>query len=67
MVADEVLALLRCPTTRQPLRRATIEELAAIPSAPAAALIREDGRVAYPILGGIPVLVPDAAISLSTA
>ncbi len=64
MIADEVLALLRCPTTRQPLRLATPAELAALPSAPAEALIREDGRVAYPIRNGIPMLIADAAIPL---
>lgn len=64
MIADEVLALLRCPETRQPLRVATPAELAVMNPTPAAALIREDGRVAYPVRGGIPVLITDEAIRL---
>lgn len=64
MIADEVLALLRCPETRQPLRVATPAELSTMTPAPAAALIREDGRCAYPVRDGIPVLVADEAIRL---
>ncbi len=67
MVAEEVLALIRCPQTRQRLRLATSEELARLPDAATEALIREDGRVAYPIRDGIPVLLIDAAITLSEA
>lgn len=67
MIADEVLALLRCPETRQPLRVATAAELATMNPAPAAALIREDGRVAYPVREGIPVLIVEEAIALGAA
>lgn len=66
MIAEELLALLRCPLTRQPLRAATTAELAAMPGAPPAALVREDGRVAYPIRDGIPVLIGDEAVPLGT-
>jgi len=65
MIAHDVLALLRCPASRQSLRPATASELAAMPSAPAAALIREDGRVAYPIQEGIPMLIAESAIPLA--
>ncbi len=62
MIADEVLALLCCPATRQPLRLATPAELA--PLGLAAGLEREDGRVAYPIRDGIPVLIAEEGIAL---
>ena len=56
-----LLSLLVCPTTRQPLRLATKGELLALEVD--AALVREDGRVAYPIQNGIPVLIAESAIS----
>jgi len=61
-----------CPQTRQPLREATSEELAALQKMPAhtkleAALIRTDSAIAYPIQSGIPLLIPSAAIPLSPA
>jgi uncharacterized protein YbaR (Trm112 family) len=67
MIANEVLVLLRCPSTRQPLRFATAQELAAMPASPAAALIREDGRVAYPVRDDIPVLIAEEGIALGLA
>jgi uncharacterized protein YbaR (Trm112 family) len=61
---DEVLLeLLCCPETRQPLRLATSEELARLGLD--AALVREDGRVAYPIRDAIPLLVLDEAVPLT--
>jgi uncharacterized protein YbaR (Trm112 family) len=71
---DDVLALLCCPDTHQPLMPATPAPLAAINlrvaggesgSPPlAAALVREDGKAAYPILDGIPLLLIEEAIAL---
>jgi uncharacterized protein YbaR (Trm112 family) len=58
-----LLDLLCCPETRQPLREATAEEIERLGLG--VALVREDGRVAYPIRDGIPMLVPDEAIPLS--
>lgn len=66
-VTPEVLALLCCPVTKQPLRLATPVELARLQPAPAAALVREDGQVAYPIHDGIPILIAEEAIPLGAA
>jgi uncharacterized protein YbaR (Trm112 family) len=61
-----------CPQTRQPLREATSEELAALRKMPEhslleAAWIRTDSAIAYPVQNGIPLLIPSAAIPLSQA
>ncbi len=61
-VSPELLALVRCPLTAQRLRFASAEELAAL--ALDTALVREDGAVAYPIRDGMPVLLPEAAMTL---
>ena len=63
-VSPELLALLRCPLTMQPLRVAPAELLARLSVPLAAGLVREDGVVVYPIRDGIPVLLPDAAIAV---
>ncbi|MEA3209335.1 MAG: hypothetical protein QOE70_2392 [Chthoniobacter sp.] len=60
----ELLAILRCPLTRQPLYLASPEQLAHLSTVLAAALIREDGRVVYPIRDGIPMLLPEEAITI---
>ena len=58
-----------CPQTRQPLREATSEELAALRKMPErakleAAWIRADSAMAYPVQNGIPQLIPSAAIAI---
>ncbi|PAZ00166.1 MAG: hypothetical protein CAK90_06955 [Spartobacteria bacterium AMD-G4] len=58
-----------CPQTRQALREATSEELAALRKMPAhakleAAWIRTDSAMAYPVQNGIPQLIPSAGIPL---
>lgn len=58
-----LLDLLCCPETRQPLRTATAEELGRL--AVPAALVREDGRAAYPIRDGIPLLVIEEQLPLN--
>lgn len=58
----ELLALLACPLTHQPLRAATPEELARLRLD--AALVRVDGAIAYPIRDEIPLLLPEDAIPL---
>ena len=55
MLSADLIALLRCPESRQPLRIATAEELARMQFTEG--LIREDGLVVYPIRDGIPMLL----------
>lgn len=58
-LSAEVAALLVCPTTGQPLRRATATELRAWthPQAFEGAFVTSDGSIAYPVREGFPVLV----------
>jgi uncharacterized protein YbaR (Trm112 family) len=62
-----LLDLVCCPETHQPLRFATTGELARLKSEPPleAALLREDGLVAYPIRDGIPLLIVDEQLPLA--
>ncbi len=63
---EQLLALLRCPLTQQPLTIAPPALLAGRVDGSGAlleaALLRADGTVLYPIRGGIPVLLAEAAV-----
>jgi uncharacterized protein YbaR (Trm112 family) len=60
MISPLLLELLRCPVSGQSLRPATPEELKRAECDEA--LVREDGRVLYPVRNGIPLLVASAAV-----
>jgi uncharacterized protein YbaR (Trm112 family) len=67
-VDDELLEILCCPVTRQALRIAGEAELVRA-SATACrtiseGLVREDGKILYPISDGIPLLIPEEGIPL---
>lgn len=64
MIAPELLELLRCPTTMQRLRPASPEVLRR--TGLDDALEREDGAVVYPVREGIPIMLPEEAIAIST-
>ena len=65
---ENLLGILCCPVTRQALRiadQATLTNASAKVSRPIAeGLIREDGRMLYPINNGIPQLIPEEGIPL---
>ncbi len=80
-VSPELVAILVCPESKQPLRLARADELAAlntrlregalrnrggaIPTAEfREALVREDGRRAYPVDDGIPVMLIEESVDL---
>lgn len=64
---ETLLALLRCPLSGQPLRLASDEETRSFPALKPGqgAVIRQDGQVVYRVENGIPVLIPEEAISRS--
>jgi uncharacterized protein YbaR (Trm112 family) len=63
-----LLEIICCPLTHQALRLADkVELIRACEKASreiSEGLIREDGKVLYPISDGIPLLVPEEGISL---
>jgi len=74
MIATELLEILRCPETMQRLRVATPSELSSfargtrvgvpVEIALEQGLIREDGKVLYPIRNGIPVMLLEEALGI---
>lgn len=66
---ETLLGLVRCPLSGQPLRLASTEEAQSFPALKAgqAAVIRQDGQVIYPVENGIPLLIPEEAISRSSS
>ena len=69
MEEGDLTGMLACPATMKALRPATAAELAVIRNLSGnpkleATLVREDRLVAYPVSGGIPVVMQEAAIDL---
>ncbi len=81
MIDPELLQILVCPETRQPVRPAEAEILTRLNSAIEAGsvvnqggqevrepieegLVREDGKVLYPVREEIPIMLIDEAIAL---
>lgn len=62
--------LVRCPVTGQRLRIADPREIAPIATKATGEadgfLIREDGKASYPVLNGIPSLLPASLIPLDS-
>jgi uncharacterized protein YbaR (Trm112 family) len=65
-LSEEILALLRCPETGQALKLARADELEALgANFPEGGLLTEDGRKAYPVQDGFPVLKAEDCVTLS--
>ena len=80
-VAPDLVEILICPETKQPVRLMSAAELAKlnerirggqvrnrggaeVKAELVEALVRDDGRVAYPVDDGIPVMLIDESIEL---
>jgi uncharacterized protein YbaR (Trm112 family) len=80
-VATDLVDILVCPETKQPVRLATAPELASINAKISSgtlrnrggeavknllveALVREDGRILYPVDDGIPVMLIEESVEL---
>lgn len=81
MISQELLEILRCPQTHQPVSEASQDLIARVNAAIAAqslrnnagdtqrhavqaGLVRQDRRVLFPIVDGIPIMLADEAIPL---
>ncbi len=66
MIDDSLIAILRCPATHQPLRRATeAEKCAAGIPGDEEALLTLDGTRIYRAINGFPSLLPPASEEVS--
>ncbi len=82
MIDQDLLSILACPATHQPLAVANAEALAALNARISAGgvknvggkdvtealtegLLREDGKVLYPIRDGIPFLLAEEGIEVA--
>ncbi|MBK7644361.1 MAG: hypothetical protein IPJ19_15180 [Planctomycetes bacterium] len=82
MIDKDLLAILACPETRQPLAEANAEQLkrvnqriaagavknvggGEVKQALAGGLVRQDGKIVYPVRDDIPVLLVDEGIALA--
>lgn len=82
VIDKDLLAILACPATRQPLAEASAELLqranariatgtlktvggAVVQDALKAGLVRQDGKVLYPVRDDIPVLLIDEGLALA--
>jgi len=80
-VSEELLEILVCPETKQPVKPASAEQIQAINGQVSAGtlrnrggepvskpidegLVREDGRILYPVDDGIPVMLIEESIEL---
>ena len=82
-VAPDLVEILVCPETKQPVRLMTGDELARlnerirggqlrnrgggeVKQELVEALVREDGRIAYPVDDGIPVMLIDESVGIGS-
>jgi uncharacterized protein YbaR (Trm112 family) len=80
-ISEELLEILVCPETKQPVEPASaevLERLASeasagklrnrggekVASAPTEGLVREDGRILYPVEDDIPVMLIEESIEI---
>ncbi len=81
-ISSELLEILVCPETKQPIAPASADVLArinaeidagrlrnrggeAVKARISEGLVRQDGRILYPVDDGIPVMLIDESIELS--